>query len=383
MNNFIFHNPVKIVFGKGEIARLAELLPAGAKIMFTYGGGSIKANGIYDSVKKALTGFEYVEFGGIEANPKYETLLKAVELGKKEKIDFLLAVGGGSVLDGTKFIAAALPIDEDPWGIIQRKVKVETAVPIGAILTIPATGSEMNANSVISRLSTQEKYAFNSPYVMPKFSILDPEVCYSLPKKQIGNGLVDAYMHTVEQYLTYPVSAMVQDRFSESLLLNLVELTPKILADQQNYDHCANFMWTATMALNGLIACGVPTDFSTHQIGHELTALHGLDHAQTLAIVLPGVMNIKRDNKREKIEQYAERIWGITEGSSDERIDEAIARTEAFFQSTGIKTRLSDYGIGEETIETIANRFDVRGFQPGERLDTTPDEIRAILKDRL
>lgn len=383
MNNFIFHNPVKIVFGKGEIARLAELLPAGAKIMFTYGGGSIKSNGIYDSVKKSLTGFDCVEFGGIEANPKYETLLKAIELGRKEKVDFLLAVGGGSVLDGTKFIAAALPIENDPWEIIQRKVKVETAVPVGAVLTIPATGSEMNANSVISRLSTQEKYAFNSPHVMPKFSILDPEVCYSLPKKQIANGLVDAYMHTIEQYLTYPVNAMVQDRFAESLLLNLIELAPKILADQQNYDHCANFMWTATMALNGLIACGVPTDFSTHQIGHELTALHGLDHAQTLAIVLPGVMNIKRENKREKIEQYADRVWEITEGTSDERIDEAIACTEAFFQSTGIKTRLSDYGIGEDTIETIANRFAARGFQPGERLDTTPDEIRAILKDRL
>lgn len=383
MNNFVYQNPVKIIFGKGEIANLSQYLPETAKIMFIYGGGSIKSNGIYDSVIKSLQGFDYVEFGGVEPNPKYETLLKAIELGRKEGVNFLLPVGGGSVIDGTKFIAAALPISNDPWEIIQRKVKIEKAIPIGAVLTIPATGTEMNGNAVISRLSTKEKYAFSSPLVMPQFSILDPEVCYSLPKKQIANGIVDAYMHTIEQYLTYPVNAMVQDSYAESLLKILIELAPKILNDQSNYDYCANFMWTATMALNGLIGCGVPQDFSTHQIGHELTALHGLDHAQTLAIVLPGVMNVKRVNKKDKILQYAEKVWNITSGSDDEKINKAIEKTDLFFQSTGTKTRLSDYGIGEETVDIVAKRFETRGFQPGERQDTTPDEIRAILQDRL
>lgn len=383
MNNFIYQNPVKIIFGKGEISKLSKQLPAGANIMLTYGGGSIKENGIYDSVIESLKGFNYIEFGGIEPNPKYETLVKGIELGKKHKIDFLLAVGGGSVIDGTKLIAAALPIDNDPWDILERKVKVEKAVPIGAVLTLPATGSEMNGNSVISRLSTQEKYAFNSLYVMPQFSILDPEVCFSLPKKQLSNGLVDSFVHVIEQYLTYPADAMVQDRFSESLLATIIELAPKLLADPKNYDHCANFMWTATMALNGLIGVGVPQDFSTHQIGHELTALHGIDHAETLAIVLPGVMNIKREGKRQKLEQYAARIWNITQGSSDERIDKAIQATEIFFERTGLKTRLRSLNVGAESIDTIVNRFEERGFKPGERGDTTPEEIREILTCRL
>lgn len=383
MNNFIYQNPVKIIFGKGEVANLAKHLPKDAKIMFTYGGGSIKANGIYDSVKKSLEGFNYVEFGGIEPNPKYETLLKAIELGKAEQVNFLLAVGGGSVLDGTKFIAAALPINNEPWDIILRKVKIEKAVPMGAVLTIPATGSEMNGGAVVSRLSTQEKYAFYSPLVMPQFSILDPEVCYSLPQKQIANGLVDAFVHVVEQYLTYPVHAMVQDQFAESLLRILTEISAKLLANPKDYDLCANFMWSATWALNGAIGVGVPQDFATHQIGHELTALHGLDHAQTLAIILPGVMNVMRENKSEKLVQYADRVWGINTGTTDERIDAAIAKTIEFFESTGLKTRLSDFSITEETINVVASRFEKRNFQPGERQDMTADVIRAVLQDRL
>lgn len=383
MNNFIFQNPVKIVFGKGEIAKLSTLVPKDAVIMLTYGGGSIKQNGVYDAVKKSLEGFNYIEFGGIEPNPKYETLIKAIELGKSKAVNFLLAVGGGSVLDGTKFIAVALPIENEPWDIIQRKVKIEKAVPFGAVLTIPATGSEMNGGAVISRLSTQEKYAFSSMHTMPQFSILDPEVCYSLPKKQIANGLVDAYVHVVEQYITYPVNAMVQDQFSESLLRILKDIAPHILENQKDYDLCANFMWAATWALNGAIGVGVPQDFATHQIGHELTALHGLDHAQTLAIILPGVMNILREQKAEKLVQYAERVWGVTCGSTDERIDTAISKTIGFFESTGLKTRLSEFGIGEDTIEIVATRFEKRNYQPGERQNMTPDIIRVVLRDRL
>lgn len=383
MYNFIYQNPVKIIFGKKEISKLTGLLPKNSKIMITYGGGSIKKNGVYDQVVKALDGYQFVEFGGIEPNPKYETLMKAIELGKKEKVDFLLAVGGGSVIDGTKFIAASIPLESDPWDILLGKKEVEKAVPFGAILTLPATGSEMNSGAVISRLSTQEKYAFMSPFVMPQFSILDPEVCFSLPKRQVANGIVDAFVHTVEQYLTFPVDAKVQDYFAESLLKTLIETAPEVMKENPTYDDYANFMWTATMALNGLIGCGVPQDWATHGIGHELTAIHGIDHARTLAIVLPGVMNIMRNAKRDKLEQYAYRIWNISAGSSDERINKAIQKTEEFFESVGIKTRLKDYDVDENTIAIITERFKERKALMGEREDISYGIVAQILRDRL
>lgn len=383
MYNFIYQNPVKIIFGKKEISKLTGLLPKNSKIMITYGGGSIKKNGVYDQVVKALDGYQFVEFGGIEPNPKYETLMNAIELGKKEKVDFLLAVGGGSVIDGTKFIAASIPLESDPWDILLGKKEVEKAVPFGAILTLPATGSEMNSGAVISRISTQEKYAFMSPFVMPQFSILDPEVCFSLPKRQVANGIVDAFVHTVEQYLTFPVDAKVQDYFAESLLKTLIETAPEVMEENPTYDDYANFMWTATMALNGLIGCGVPQDWATHGIGHELTAIHGIDHARTLAIVLPGVMNIMRNAKRDKLEQYAYRIWNISAGSSDERINKAIQKTEEFFESVGIKTRLKDYDVDENTIAIITERFKERKALMGEREDISYGIVAQILRDRL
>ncbi len=383
MYNFIYQNPVKIIFGKKEISKLTGLLPKNSKIMITYGGGSIKKNGVYDQVVKALDDHQFVEFGGIEPNPKYETLMNAIELGKKEKVDFLLAVGGGSVIDGTKFIAASIPLEGDPWDILLGKKEVEKAVPFGAILTLPATGSEMNSGAVISRISTQEKYAFMSPFVMPQFSILDPEVCFSLPKRQVANGIVDAFVHTVEQYLTFPVDAKVQDYFAESLLKTLIETAPEVMKENPTYDDYANFMWTATMALNGLIGCGVPQDWATHGIGHELTAIHGIDHARTLAIVLPGVMNIMRNAKRDKLEQYAYRIWNISAGSSDERINKAIQKTEEFFESVGIKTRLKDYDVDENTIAIITERFKERKALMGEREDISYGIVAQILRDRL
>ena len=370
MYNFIYQNPVKIIFGKKEISKLTGLLPKNSKIMITYGGGSIKKNGVYDQVVKALDGYQFVEFGGIEPNPKYETLMNAIELGKKEKVDFLLAVGGGSVIDGTKFIAASIPLESDPWDILLGKKEVEKAIPFGAILTLPATGSEMNSGAVISRISTQEKYAFMSPFVMPQFSILDPEVCFSLPKRQV-------------QYLTFPVDAKVQDYFAESLLKTLIETAPEVMKENPTYDDYANFMWTATMALNGLIGCGVPQDWATHGIGHELTAIHGIDHARTLAIVLPGVMNIMRNAKRDKLEQYAYRIWYISAGSSDERINKAIQKTEEFFESVGIKTRLKDYDVDENTIAIITERFKERKALMGEREDISYGIVAQILRDRL
>jgi len=384
MYNFEYQNPVKIIFGKGEISKVGVNIPVGSKILLTYGGGSIFKNGVYDQVKAAIKGFEVLEFGGIEPNPHYETLMKAVEVVKKENINFLLSVGGGSVLDGTKFIAAAACFTQgDPWVICSRKAPVEAAIPIGAVLTLPATGSEMNGNSVVTRVETTEKLSFASLKVMPVFSILDPEVIFSLPEKQIANGVADSFVHVIEQYLTFPVNSPIQDRFAESILKTLIEEGPKVLANRYDYEAAANFMWSATMALNGLIGVGVPQDWATHMIGHELTAYHGIDHARTLAIVLPGVMQIKRAEKKGKLLQLGERVWGINQGSTDDRIDQTIQKTVDFFESMGIPTRLPDYEVSTDTIDTICNRFLKRGYKVGEKADIGPSEIRMILEDRL
>lgn len=386
MNNFEFYNPVNIVFGKQTIAKLAQLIPAEAKVMVLYGGGSIKHNGVYDQVIAALKGFSYVEFGGIEPNPRYETMMKALELAKKENVTFLLPVGGGSVIDGTKFLAAAMFVPEstDPWGILQGSIKVTKALPLGTVLTLPATGTEMNGNSVVSRNSTNEKLAFGSQLVMPKFSILDPETCFSLPEKQIANGIVDAFIHVMEQYLTIPNNTPLQDRWSESILTTLVEVAPVIMKHKNNYDAMATFMWSATMALNGIISRGCIEDWSTHIIGHELTALFGIDHGRTLAIVLPGNMNIRRKVKGDKIIQYGERVWNITQGTDDEKINKTIEKTVEFFESLGVPTTLAPYNIGADVCKTVSQRLASRGLTKfGEAGDITPEVVEAILKDRL
>ncbi len=384
MYNFEYKNPVKIIFGKDTITKVAAEVPTNAKILLTYGGGSIKKNGVYDQVMNALKGFELVEFGGIEVNPHYETCMKAVEIVKSEKVDYLLSVGGGSVLDATKFIAAAALYQKgDPWDILVKRGKVEDAIPIGAVLTLPATGSEMNGNSVITRVSTLEKMAFSSPKVMPQFSILDPQCVFSLPDKQVANGIVDAFVHVMEQYLTFDVNSPIQDRFAESILTTLIEEGPKVLANRKDYDAAANFMWSATMALNGLIGVGVAQDWATHGIGHELTAFHGIDHARTLAIVLPGVMNIKRESKKEKILQYGKRIWGITEGTDDEKIDAAIAKTVEFFESVGLPATLTAYSVQQESVTKIVARFEKRLYKLGEKADIGHQKIEQILLDRL
>lgn len=386
MNNFNFYNPVKILFGKGKIAELSNNIPENVRILMTYGGGSIRKNGVYDQVKSALKGFEVIEFGGIEPNPQFETLMKAVEVVKAEKIDFLLAVGGGSVLDGTKFIAAAA-LYEGPsaWDIASKQVSVRKALPFGAVLTLAATGSEMNSGGVITRLATQEKIAFGSPVLFPKFSILDPQVTFSLPKRQVANGIVDAFVHVIEQYLTYSVNSPVQDRFAEGILLTLIEEGPKALAaETPDYENRANLMWAATMALNGLLSVGVKSDWSTHMIGHELTAFHGIDHAVTLAIVLPGVMRLMKVKRREKLLQYASRVWNISAGSEEQRIELAIQRTDEFFQQVGIGTHLSDHGVGQETIGRIVERFTQRKMRAiGSQQDISIADVAELLKTRL
>lgn len=380
MQSFTFHNPTSVIFGKGQIGSLSREVPPGAKVLMTYGGGSIKENGVYDDVKRALAGWELLEFGGIEANPTYETLMRAVELARREGVEFLLAVGGGSVLDGTKFIAAAVPFEGDPWDLCLRAAKPKAALPLGAVLTLPATGSESNCYAVVSRKATQEKLAFGHPLVFPRFAILDPEATYTLPPRQVANGVVDAFVHVCEQYLTHPADAPLQDRLAEAILQTLLEVGPATLAHPRDYQARASLMWCATLALNGLIGAGVPQDWSTHALGHELTALHGLDHGRTLAIVLPNLLWVQRDSKREKLLQYAERVWGVREGSPAARVEAGIVKTREFFESLGVSTHLTDYNPDRDRTAEILARLDRRGALPlGDRQDLDGSKVREIL----
>ena len=382
MLNFNFYNPTRIIFGGDTIAKINDYVPTEAKVLMLFGGESARKNGTLAEVREALGTREIHEFGGIEPNPSYETLMKAVELIREQKIDFLMAVGGGSVIDGTKFIAAAVNYTGDTWEILETHgTKITQALPFASVLTLPATGSEMNNGGVVTRKSTQAKLSFSSPYVFPQFSVLDPNKTFSLPTRQLANGVVDAFIHVMEQYLTYPVNAQVQDRFAEGLLQTLIEIGPKILEDSADYDTRANLMWTASMALNGLIGAGVPQDWSTHLIGHELTALYGIDHARTLAIVLPSNLQVRRQEKREKLLQYAARVWQIVEGDEEQRIDTAIARTRAFFEQLGLPTRLSDYGLGETDIEIIITQLKSHNLtQLGEHKNVSLEISRQILE---
>ena len=386
IQNFEFYNPTRLIFGREKIETLGKYLPSGSKIMLLYGKGSIKKNGIYDKVKLTLKSFDHIEFGGIEPNPVYETLMKAVELARKEKVDFLLPVGGGSVIDGAKFIAAAIPFEgSDPWTIVSEKAPVKSAVPFGTILTLPATGSEMNSGAVITRNSTKEKFAFGSLHTFPKFSILDISVLNSLPNNQIANGIADAFIHTTEQYMTYPINAQLQDRMAESILKTLISEGPKVLSDNTDEEAGANFMYSATMALNGIISMGVPTDWSIHIIGHELTALYGIDHGRTLAILLPSLYKSKIGDKLAKLSQFAERVWNINDGDDKKKAFKAIEKTEEFFNSIGISTHLKDYGDNidlEFTVKEIISRFKSRNIKGlGEKGIVTLADIENILRD--
>lgn len=381
MLNFTYHNPTKIVFGRGAIAQLNDLIPAAARVLMTYGGGSIKRNGVYEQVRQALGGRTVIEFGGIEPNPLYETCLRAVELSRSERVDFLLAVGGGSVIDGTKFIAAALKYPgAEPWDMLTDWTRIRDAAAFGTVLTLPGTGSEMNGGSVMSRRQDHQKLYFVSPHTFPRFSILDPETTYSLPQRQFANGTVDAFVQVLEQYLTYPVDAPLQDRFAEGILRTILEEAPKVQADPRNYAARANLMWCATQGLNGLIACGVPQDWASHMIGHELTALYGVDHGRTLAVVMPRVMRHQLARKRAKLLQYAARVWRLEQGDEDIRIDRAIDRTEAFFHHLGVSTRPWDHGIPPEAASLVAQRLADRQVRIGEHEDIGPAQVEEILR---
>ena len=382
MNNFTYYNPVKIIFGKGTIPELSSLVPKEGKVLLTYGGGSIKRNGVYATVKAALERHDILEFGGIEANPEYDTLMQAVRYARNNNVKFLLAIGGGSVIDGTKFIASAMPFKgEDPWEIVLNSPELTSTLPIGVVLTLPATGSEANPTSVISRRAIKQKRAFRSPLLFPKFSILDPEVTYSLPPKQIRNGIVDSFLHVVEQYMVVRNDAPLQDRQAEAIISTLIEEGPRTLENPEDYTSRATLIWCASQALNGTLSCGIETDWSTHLVSHELTALYGLDHAEALAIVLPAMWNYKKKQKWSKLKQYAERVWKIRGGSEERAIIDSIEKTVAFFNSLGMPTTLTHYNIPKETPFLVEERLHERGIDGiGELCDITPEDVRKILE---
>jgi len=388
MFDFDFYNPTRIIFGKGRLDELDGLVPAEARVMITFGGGSAKRSGLIDKARAALGARKIVEFGGIEPNPRFETAMRAVELAKREGIDFLLAVGGGSVIDGTKFIALASRFEGDPkellnYGLMPIPPTVaKSAVPLGTILTLPATGSEMNSGAVISL--GHSKVAVMSALTFPKFSILDPTTTYTLPKAQVANGIVDAFVHTTEQYLTFPAGGMVQDRMAEGILQTLIDIGEKSVAEPENYEIRANHVWCATLALNGIVGSGVPQDWATHMIGHELTALFGIDHGRTLAIVLPSLLEVQRTQKRAKLLQFAERVWGIKAVGDEEKITQAIEKTREFFERLGVKTRLSGYGVKADQINVVIEQLKEHGMTAlSESGDITPAVSRTILENAL
>jgi len=383
MLNFELYNPTNLIFGKGQIKQLSSLVPKNTKILLAYGGGSIFKNGIHEQVLKNLEDFDIVEFGGIEANPHFETLMKAVQIIKDQNIGFILAVGGGSVIDGVKFISAAVKFDGNPMEILHKRMQIaDNAVPFGTVLTLPATGSEMNSGAVITIEETQEKLAFGGSAMFPKFSICDPTVIESLPKRQIQNGVVDAYTHVLEQYLTYPHDAILQDRIAESVLQTLVEIGPGVVENPTDYKLASNFMWSCTMALNGLLNKGVPVDWATHMIGHELTALYGIDHARTLAIIGPNLYRTMFETKKDKLAQYGERVWNVTGNSIDEKATQAIEKTVAFFHSMGMDTKLSEYTENyQDTANFIVDRFEKRGWKAlGEKQNITLEKVKEIVE---
>jgi NADP-dependent alcohol dehydrogenase len=385
MLNFELYNPTQYVFGKDQTQKLATLVPQNAKVLLAYGGGSIFKNEVYNQVKVALSGFEVVEFGGIEPNPRFETLMKAVEIIREQNINFILAVGGGSVIDGVKFISGAVNYEGDPIEILKKRVlftDVTKVIPFGTVLTLPATGSEMNSGAVVTIEATQEKLTLGGSALFPKFSICDPSVIASLPKRQIQNGVVDAFTHVMEQYLTYPHDALLQDRFAESILQTLIEIGPDVVENPTDYKLASNYMWCATMALNGLIQKGVPSDWATHMIGHELTALYEIDHARTLAIIGPNLYRVMFDSKKEKLAQYGKRVWNIKGNNEDEIARQAIDKTVAFFHTMGMKTKLSENTENyQQTADFIVNRFEERGWKAlGEKQNVTIDKVKAIVE---
>ena len=375
---FSYVNPTLIQFGQEQIASLTDLIAKDQKVLVVYGGGSIKKNGVYDQVAAALEGFDWVEFSGVGANPTIEVLDQAVKICKEQDIDFVLGVGGGSVIDGVKYIAASAVYDGEGWDIPTGKHTITSALPIGAILTLPATGSESNQNSVVSKEATKEKLPFASPEVLPKFAIMDPDVMKTLPQRQLVNGLVDAWVHTCEQYLTFPETALVQEGYAEALLRTLKTLGDNF--ESQDDAWRANLMWAANQALNGLIGSGVSQDWATHMIGHELTAAYGVDHARSLAIVQPSLLRNQFAVKKAKLEQMGKNVFGLEQ--SDDLAEKTIAAIEAFYHSLDVATQLTEHGDDKAAaIDNIIGKLEAHGMLAlGENQAITLKESREILE---
>jgi NADP-dependent alcohol dehydrogenase len=389
MLNFEVVNPTRIVFGRDQLNRLPELLTEfcpSKRVLIAYGGGSAEKIGLLKRIREQLKDFHLIEFGGIEANPQFATLMKGVEIAREEAIECILAVGGGSVIDGVKFMTGAFHYQGDAWDVLIRKENCvfEKALPFGVVLTLPATGSEANSGAVISREELSEKRAMGGPLFFPKFSFCDPTVVASLPKKQLANGIIDAFVHTLEQYVTFPSQNFLQERQAEAILSTLIDIAPQVIASPDDYTLAANLMWSATHALNGNLRCGVPTDWCTHMIGHEFTALYGIDHARTLAIVMPRLWENQFNNKQAKLTQYGKRVWNLS-GTDLEIAHAAIVKTEEFFHSLGVDTKLSAYTADTDHVaEIIRKRFEERGWTAmGERQAIGLDDVEAIVNQSI
>ncbi len=380
MRDFTLHQPTRVLFGKGQIANIAREVPPNARVLLVAGGGSIRTNGVLAELETALGARLVGQAWGVQPNPDVSDVATVLEKIRAERADFLIAAGGGSVVDATKAAAGLARTDGDAWSVLSKGARFNAALPVGAVMTAPGTGSEVNASATISNRASSQKLVFTNPLCFPAFAVIDPEKTFTLSKTQSANGIVDAFVHVLEQYLTFPVGAVLTDRLAEAVLLTLVEEGPRALELPTDYDVRANIAWAASVALGGLLAAGVPQDWTTHHLGHELTALYGLDHARSLAVVLPAVLRARRRQKAQKLLQYGARVFGVTADSEEERVEAAIARTEALFTALGVPTRLGAYGLGGEIVAPVmANLKASRRLRLGEKLDVTLDDAAKLL----
>ena len=383
IKNFTFQSPTKIIFGKGAVGALKREIPKDKRILLLYGCQSLKKYGAYESIKKALADRpEVFEFSGISSDPEYDYLLKVVNFIKTNKIDYILAAGGGSVIDAAKFIALASLFEGEPWNIVESfGACCKKALPIAAVVTLPASGSEVNRDAVISRASRKAKLPLGNIAVYPQLAILDPELTFSLPSEQTANGILDTFVHVLEQYLTYPVNAKLQDRFAESILTTLIEDGPIVLNEPENYEARSNIMLSSSMAMNGFLRAGVPMDWATHMISHEITSLFGIPHARALAIVIEPYLNYSKEKKHHKLLQFSRRVWNIFEADENKSVALAIDKTMDFFRSLGFKTKLTDYDLTDKDVEKVIKQLiSHRMVKLGENRDITPESLRCWLR---
>ncbi|WP_138418826.1 iron-containing alcohol dehydrogenase [Aquibacillus sediminis] len=388
MNNFTYHNPTKLIFGKAQTEQLtAEVPKYGKKVLMVYGGGSIKRNGLYDLVKEKLAEIdaEVFELPGVEPNPRVSTARKGIDICKKEGIDFLLAVGGGSTIDCTKAIAVGAKTDTDIWDIVTKKAVAEDALPFGTVLTLAATGSEMNAGSVITNWETNEKHGWGSPYAYPKFSILDPVNTFSVPRNQTVYGIVDMMSHALEHYFHHETNTLLQDRMVEGLLQTVIETAPKLLEDLESYEHRATILYNGTMALNGMVNMGYQGDWATHNLEHAVSAVHDIPHGGGLAILFPHWMKHTLDANVGRFKQLAERVFEVeAEGKSDREVAlEGIEKLREFWNSIGAPSRLADYEITEDSVEEMADKTVIARPEFGNFQKLTKQDSIAIFRAAL